>query len=373
MSASVATMRVAPDALKQAVYARRDHFLANVATLTMKQARRLIEADLGLDAKALDEASTKAAVAQYVDLVLAAGDGPSEKPSAASKENRAPAATAKAAKPVLKPAREDADEEEEEDADSDEEEEDADSDEDSDGSDDSDSGAAFDEEEEAREGAEGGVKKQEESQTNEGFLRRAPVAGAVACPARGVQTSGPDLPARVHASQGRRSADRGAEKHPARQRPGCERLREGGGQSARQSRARARPRRHRREQRHRGRPEARAVATDQWGQATKYAEDAGDDDDTSDEEDETSDEEDDASDDDDDAEKASDDDDDAEKADSVEPEDVFFDDDDGDANDAVDDTEAVNELKASKAPRRGGALYSDSDEEEQRERTRGSF
>ena len=139
MSASVATMRVAPDALKQAVYARRDHFLANVATLTMKQARRLIEADLGLDAKALDEASTKAAVAQYVDLVLAAGDGPSEKPSAASKENRAPAATAKAAKPVLKPAREDADEEEEEDADSDEEEEDADSDEDSDGSDDSDS------------------------------------------------------------------------------------------------------------------------------------------------------------------------------------------------------------------------------------------
>ena len=77
MSASVATMRVAPDALKQAVYARRDHFLANVATLTMKQARRLIEADLGLDAKALDEASTKAAVAQYVDLVLAAGDGPS--------------------------------------------------------------------------------------------------------------------------------------------------------------------------------------------------------------------------------------------------------------------------------------------------------
>ena len=46
----------------------------------------------------------------------------------------------------------------------------------------------------------------------------------------------------------------------------------------------------------------RAVATDQWGQATKYAEDAGDDDDTSDEEDETSDEEDDASGDD--AEKA---------------------------------------------------------------------
>ena len=137
MSASVATMRVAPDALKQAVYARRDHFLANVATLTMKQARRLIEADLGLDAKALDEASTKAAVAQYVDLVLAAGDGQSEKPSAASKENRRPR-HGEAAKPVLKPAREDADEEEEEDADSDEEEEDADSDEDSDGSDDSD-------------------------------------------------------------------------------------------------------------------------------------------------------------------------------------------------------------------------------------------
>jgi hypothetical protein len=104
----------------------------------------------------------------------------------------------------------------------------------------------------------------------------------------------------------------------------------------------------------------RAVATDQWGQATKYVEDAGDDDDTSDEEDDASDEEDDAS----------DEEDDAEKADSeVEPADVFFDDDDGDASDAVDDTEAANDSKpapleaASKAPRRGGALYSDSDEE----------
>ena len=57
MSSSVA-MPVAPDALKRAVYARRDHFLAHVATLTMKQARRLIETDLGLDAKALDEEAT---------------------------------------------------------------------------------------------------------------------------------------------------------------------------------------------------------------------------------------------------------------------------------------------------------------------------
>lgn len=364
MSASVATMRVAPDALKQAVYARRDHFLANVATLTMKQARRLIEADLGLDAKALDEASTKAAVAQYVDLVLAAGDGPSEKPSAASKENRAPAATAKAAKPVLKPAREDADEEEEEDADSDEEEEDADSDEDSDGSDDSDSEPPSTKKKRHAKVPKVASKSKKKAKRTKVSSAAAPVAGAVAALREVCKRAGltyqhvfmrhKEDEARIEALKSilrDNGLDANAsEKAVAKVRAKVELERDLDGIDASNVIEGGRRR--------------RAVATDQWGQATKYAEDAGDDDDTSDEEDETSDEEDDASDDDDDAEKASDDDDDAEKADSeVEPADVFFDDDDGDANDAVDDTEAANELKASKAPRRGGALYSDSDEE----------
>jgi hypothetical protein len=363
MSASVATMRVAPDALKQAVYARRDHFLANVATLTMKQARRLIEADLGLDAKALDEASTKAAVAQYVDLVLAAGDGPSEKPSAASKENRAPAATAKAAKPVLKPAREGADEEEEEDADSDEEEEDADSDEDSDGSDDSDSEPPSTKKKRHAKVPKVASKRKKAKRTKVSSAA-APVAGAVAALREVCKRAGltyqhvfmrhKEDEARIEALKSilrDNGLDANAsEKAVAKVRAKVELERDLDGIDASNVIEGGRRR--------------RAVATDQWGQATKYAEDAGDDDDTSDEEDETSDEEDDASDDDDDAEKASDDDDEAEKADSeVEPADVFFDDDDGDANDAVDDTEAANELKASKAPRRGGALYSDSDEE----------
>jgi hypothetical protein len=347
MSASVATMRVAPDALKQAVYARRDHFLANVATLTMKQARRLIETDLGLDAKALDEASTKAAVAQYVDLVLAAGDGPSEKPSAASKENRAPAATAKAAKPVLKPAREGADEEEEEDADSDE---------DSDGSDDSDSEPPSTKKKRHAKVPKVASKRKKAKRTKVSSAA-APVAGAVAALREVCKRAGltyqhvfmrhKEDEARIEALKSilrDNGLDANAsEKAVAKVRAKVELERDLDGIDASNVIEGGRRR--------------RAVATDQWGQATKYAEDAGDDDDTSDEEDETSDEEDDASDDDDDAEKASDDDDEAEKADSeVEPADVFFDDDDGDANDAVDDTEAANELKASKAPRRGGAL-----------------
>ena len=353
MSASVATMRVAPDALKQAVYARRDHFLANVATLTMKQARRLIEADLGLDAKALDEAATKAAVAQYVDLVLAAGDGPSEKPSAASKENRAPAATAKAAKPVLKPAREDADEEEEEDADSDEEEEDADSDEDSDGSDDSDSEPPSTKKKRHAKVPKVASKSKKAKRTKVSSAA-APVAGAVAALREVCKRAGltyqhvfmrhKEDDARIEALENilrDNGLDANAsEKAVAKVRAKVELARDLDGIDASNVIEGGRRR--------------RAVATDQWGQATKYAEDAGDDDDTSDEEDDASDEEDDAS----------DEEDDAEKADSeVEPADVFFDDDDGDANDAVDDTEAANELKASKAPRRGGALYSDSDEE----------
>ena len=348
MSASVA-MRVAPDALKQAVYARRDHFLANVATLTMKQARRLIEADLGLDAKALDEAATKAAVAQYVDLVLAAGDGPSEKPSAASKENRAPAATAKAAKPVLKPAREDADEEEEEDADSDE---------DSDGSDDSDSEPPSTKKKRHAKVPKVASKSKKAKRTKVSSAA-APVAGAVAALREVCKRAGltyqhvfmrhKEDDARIEALESilrDNGLDANAsEKAVAKVRAKVELERDLDGIDASNVIEGGRRR--------------RAVATDQWGQATKYAEDAGDDDDTSDEEDDASDEEDDAS-----------DDDDAEKADSeVEPADVFFDDDDGDASDAVDDTEAANDSKpapieaASKAPRRGGALYSDSDEE----------
>ena len=358
MSASVA-MRVAPDALKQAVYARRDHFLANVATLTMKQARRLIEADLGLDAKALDEASTKAAVAQYVDLVLAAGDGPSEKPSAASKENRAPEATAKAAEPVLKPARADANEEEEEDADSDEEEEDADSDEDSDGSDDSDSEPPSTKKKRHAKVPKVASKSKKAKRTKVSSAA-APVAGAVAALREVCKRAGltyqhvfmrhKEDEARIEALKSilrDNGLDANAsEKAVAKVRAKVELERDLDGIDASNVIEGGRRR--------------RAVATDQWGQATKYAEDAGDDDNTSDEEDDASDEEDDAS----------DDDDDAEKADSeVEPADVFFDDDDGDASDAVDETEAANESKpvpveaASKAPRRGGALYSDSDEE----------
>ena len=358
MSASVA-MRVAPDALKQAVYARRDHFLANVATLTMKQARRLIEADLGLDAKALDEAATKAAVAQYVDLVLAAGDGPSEKPSAASKENRAPEATAKAAEPVLKPARADANEEEEEDADSDEEEEDADSDEDSDGSDDSDSEPPSTKKKRHAKVPKVASKSKKAKRTKVSSAA-APVAGAVAALREVCKRAGltyqhvfmrhKEDEARIEALKSilrDNGLDANAsEKAVAKVRAKVELERDLDGIDASNVIEGGRRR--------------RAVATDQWGQATKYAEDAGDDDDTSDEEDDASDEEDDAS----------DDDDDAEKADSeVEPADVFFDDDDGDASDAVDDMEAANESKpapleaASKAPRRGGALYSDSDEE----------
>ena len=349
MSASVA-MRVAPDALKQAVYARRDHFLANVATLTMKQARRLIEADLGLDAKALDEAATKAAVAQYVDLVLAAGDGPSEKPSAASKENRAPAATAKAAKPVLKPAREDADEEEEEDADSDE---------DSDGSDDSDSEPPSTKKKRHAKVPKVASKSKKAKRTKVSSAA-APVAGAVAALREVCKRAGltyqhvfmrhKEDDARIEALESilrDNGLDANAsEKAVAKVRAKVELERDLDGIDASNVIEGGRRR--------------RAVATDQWGQATKYVEDAGDDDDTSDEEDDASDEEDDAS----------DEEDDAEKADSeVEPADVFFDDDDGDASDAVDDTEAANDSKpapleaASKAPRRGGALYSDSDEE----------
>jgi len=95
----------APAALKKAVYSRRDHFLSNVATLTMKGARRLLETDMGLAPKALDDAEMKAAVAKYVDRVLASAETAVEKdPGAATKENRAPAASKRPAKSSAKHA-----------------------------------------------------------------------------------------------------------------------------------------------------------------------------------------------------------------------------------------------------------------------------
>ena len=85
--ASVATP-IAPDLLKKAVYSRGSFFLANRATLTMKQARRLLELDLGLDVKDLDETEAKLAVGKYVDKVLASGGDLED--SVKSKENQAP-------------------------------------------------------------------------------------------------------------------------------------------------------------------------------------------------------------------------------------------------------------------------------------------
>jgi hypothetical protein len=104
--ASVATP-IAPDLLKKAVYSRGSFFLANRATLTMKQARRLLELDLGLDVKDLDETEAKLAVGKYVDKVLASGGDLED--SVKSKENQAPNKSpgVKAAKPftVPKPAK----------------------------------------------------------------------------------------------------------------------------------------------------------------------------------------------------------------------------------------------------------------------------
>jgi hypothetical protein len=114
----------------------------------------------------------------------------------------------------------------------------------------------------------------------------------------------------------------------------------------------------------------RAVATnDPWGQAASYDDMRGVHDDDTDEDDEVSD--DDVSDDDDD--DVSDDDvSDADKKSSdseVEPADLFFDDDDGDEapeskpGPAFESKPPPADSVAPKAPRRGGALYSDSDEE----------
>ena len=140
--------------VKRAVYARRSYFLENVATLSMKQARRLLEGDLGLEERALDDDKRKAAVAKYVDRVLASGDAktPSAKPAETArpeKENRKPAVPKRrpeperrpepAAAPQRKKSKRDEysdEDEDEDDADSDEDDDDADSDDES-GSDDS--------------------------------------------------------------------------------------------------------------------------------------------------------------------------------------------------------------------------------------------
>ena len=118
--------------VKRAVYARRSYFLENVATLSMKQARRLLEGDLGLDERALDDAERKAAVAKYVDRVLASGDdkAPSAKPAEAArpeKENRKPAVPKRRPEPAAAPKRKKSkrDEYEEEDDDEDDDEDDA--------------------------------------------------------------------------------------------------------------------------------------------------------------------------------------------------------------------------------------------------------
>ena len=355
MSSSVA-MPVAPDALKRAVYARRDHFLAHVATLTMKQARRLIETDLGLDAKALDEEATKAAVAKYVDRVLASGDGPPENVAAASKENRAPAATKSPApaKPRTEHADEDADEEEETDAD----EEGSDSD--------------------ASELPSTKKRRVIDPKTNKTKTTKnkrkpaqaqkktaAPVAGVVAtlrdvCKRAGltyqhVFMRHKDDETRIESlreilnENGLDGKSSDAQIAKVRAKVELARDLDGIDQSNVIEGGRRR----------------RAVATnDPWGQAASYAERGVHDDDT--------DEDDEESDDDDDDDVSDDDVSDAGKKSSdseVEPADLFFDDDDGDEapeskpGPAMESKPARADSVAPKAPRRGGALYSDSDEE----------
>ena len=52
--------------IERAVDARRHFFLSNLATLSMKMARRMIEGDLGLAPKALDAAPFKVRVTELV-------------------------------------------------------------------------------------------------------------------------------------------------------------------------------------------------------------------------------------------------------------------------------------------------------------------
>ena len=378
MSASVAT-RVAPDALKKAIYARRDHFLANVATLTMKQARRLIETDLGLDAKALDETAAKAAVAKYVDRVLAAGDRPPEKKTAAAfKENRPPAAAASPA--PAKPATfSDADERGETEMDerySDE----------SDGESDTDSEPPstkkrhagdnrFGEKESARKKKKGG------GVAGKNAAAAPAITGAVftlreVCKKAGLTFQHVFM--RHKTDEGRIEAlrailrdhgldENASEKRIAKVRAAVELAKDLDGIDAGNVIEGGRRR--------------RAAATDQWGQTIDYAEreDARDDDDDEEESDSEDEEDsDDASDD----SAASDSEDDADadeeaptaSADSdVEPADVFFffeeeEEEEEEEESGSAKAETANDAKpakpaALKAPRRGGALVSDSDEE----------
>jgi ribosomal protein L12E/L44/L45/RPP1/RPP2 len=363
MSSSVA-MPVAPDALKRAVYARRDHFLAHVATLTMKQARRLIETDLGLDAKALDEEATKAAVAKYVDRVLASGDGPPENVAAASKENRAPAATKSPApaKPRTEHADEDADEEEETDAD---EEEETDADEEG-----SDSDASELPSTKKRRVIEPKTNKTKTTKNKRKPAQKqkttaAPVAGVVAtlrdvCKRAGltyqhVFMRHKDDETRIESLRGILNENgldgKSSDAQIAKVRAKVELARDLDGID--QSNVIEGGRRR------------RAVATnDPWGQAASYDDERGVHDDDTDEDDEESDDDDDDDDDDDvsDADKKSSD-------SEVEPADLFFFDDDGDEapeskpGPAFESKPAPADSVAPKAPRRGGALYSDSDEE----------
>ena len=82
--------------IERAVDARRHFFLSNLATLSMKMARRMIEGDLGLAPKALDAAPFKVRVTELVDAVLAAGDG-------ANKENTHAVKVEKPARPKTEP------------------------------------------------------------------------------------------------------------------------------------------------------------------------------------------------------------------------------------------------------------------------------
>jgi ribosomal protein L12E/L44/L45/RPP1/RPP2 len=361
-------MPVAPDALKRAVYARRDHFLAHVATLTMKQARRLIETDLGLDAKALDEEATKAAVAKYVDRVLASGDGPPENVAAASKENRAPAATKSPApaKPRTEHADEDAGEEEETDAD---EEEETDADEE---------GSVSDASELPSTKKRRVIDpKTNKTKTTKNKRKPAQAQKKTAAPVAGVVATLRDVCKRAgltyqHVFMRHKDAETRIESLR-------EILRENGldGKSsdAQIAKVRAKVELARdldgidQSNVIEGGRRRRAVATnDPWGQAASYAERGVHDDDT-DEDDEESDDDDD----DDDDDVVSDDDvSDADKKSSdseVEPADLFFDDDDGDEapeskpGPAIESKPPPADSVAPKAPRRGGALYSDSDEE----------
>ena len=360
MSSSVA-MPVAPDALKRAVYARRDHFLAHVATLTMKQARRLIETDLGLDAKALDEEATKAAVAKYVDRVLASGDGPPENVAAASKENRAPAATKSPApaKPRTEHADEDTDEEEETDAD---EEEETDADEEG-----SDSDASELPSTKKRRVIDPKTNKTKTTKNKRKPAQKqkktaAPVAGVVAtlrdvCKRAGltyqhVFMRHKDDETRIESLRGILNENgldgKSSDAQIAKVRAKVELARDLDGID--QSNVIEGGRRR------------RAVATnDPWGQAASYDDERGVHDDDTDEDDEESDDDDDDDDVSDAAKKSSDS--------EVEPADLFFDDDDGDEapeskpGPAMESKPAPADSVAPKAPRRGGALYSDSDEE----------